>query len=472
MWDKLQRVFVVLVMVVLAVTLSACGSKVAKSSRVNPLSISEVSPPDTIQRLSRTLDRYMPQVTISSPRSDEVLPDTTVKVSVEVKDLPIFQSAIGLGPHIDVVLDERETRQIFDPSTPAVFENVTPGTHTVRVFASRPWDESFKNEGAYAQTTFHVLTRTGENVPRPDTPVLTYHSPVGTVGSDTVLLDFYLHNAPVPASLLDSKDPPSWQVRATVNGDSFTIEDWHPLYLKGLKPGRNWIKLEFLDAVGNPLPNLSNSIAQIVTYDPKQRDPLSLLLQGQTPPDVEQIVDPSYASPPETTPVVTPPPSPPPTPIPPTPETASPVISQPETEVPEVTEPTPVVPQPETEQPAEVTSPAPQPRFQLFRKKAKVKVETTPPIPEATPPVTEPVQAQPQPTESETVEEAQALPPPTAAESSPGEQPTPAAEVQTQEATPVQTSEEPKVGRFQSLKARYQKLEESSPVEVPAQLEE
>ncbi|MCS6959254.1 MAG: hypothetical protein RMK91_04315 [Pseudanabaenaceae cyanobacterium SKYGB_i_bin29] len=477
MWDKLQRVYILLLMVVLAVVLSACGSKVAKSSRVNTLSISEVSPPDIIQRLSRTLDRYMPQVTIVSPRSDEVLSDTTVKVAVEVKDLPIFQSAMGLGPHLDVVLDEREARQIYDPTTPAVFENVTPGTHTIRVFASRPWDESFKNEGAYAQTTFHVLTRTGEHVLRPDTPVLTYHSPIGTVGSDTVLLDFYLHNAPVPASLLDSKEPPSWQVRATVNGDSFTIEDWHPLYLKGLKPGRNWIKLEFLDPVGNPLPNLSNSIAQIVTYDPQQRDPLSLILQGQVPANVEQIVDPNYSPTPITpSPEVTTPPLESVSPTPAAPVSPTSEVTTPPQESAPPTPAAPVPPPPEvTTPPLEAPPPVKQPRFQLFRKKAKVEQPPAPteemmevqPQEKATPiPTEEAIKAQEIPAAPSNSEKAEEQPQGVSMEEvTPSPAPQPQSPAQEPQA-------EPKVGRFQSLKARYQKLEESTPPAIPEQLGE
>ena len=441
MWDKLRPIVSVVLFVILALGLVACGGKTSKLSRVNTLSISEVSPPAEIQRLNRSLDRYMPQVTILSPARDEVLDRTEVKVEVAVKDLPIFKSELGLGNHLDVVLDERESQEIYDPATPAIFTNVTPGTHTVRVFASRPWDESFKNEGAYAQATFHVLTPTGENVPRSDTPVLTYHSPIGTVGSDTVLLDFYLHNAPVPPSLLDSKEPSSWQVRATVNGESFAIEDWHPLYLKGLKPGRNWIRLEFLDNGGNPLPNISNSIAQIITYDPSLKDTKSLLFQGQTIPGIDQIVDPNFVKP-----------------VPPAP------VEEPVTKLPEV----------EVKEPSPAVPPVPEkaPRFQLFKKKAKVV-----PIPA---PVEEVQKEEPidnteqQPIESVApVEEKPIDVPPTSLKE---EEPTPPQQVEqpignTEEVAPTE-DKTPKTGRFQSLKARYQKMEQPPQEEVPLELSE
>ncbi len=492
----------------LAVWLVACGGKASKVSRVNTLSISEVSPPAEIVRLNRSLDRYMPQVTIVSPKSDQILDSTDVKVEVAVKDLPIFQSPLGLGNHIDVVLDERETQEIYDLSRPALFQNVHPGTHTLRVFASRPWDESFKNEGAYAQTTFHVLTRTGEHVPRTDTPVLTYHSPLGTVGSDTVLLDFYLHNAPVPASLLDSKEPSSWQIRATVNGDSFTIEDWHPLYLKGLKPGKNWIKLEFLDNVGNPLPNITNSIAHIITYDPQHKDTKSLLWQGQVIPTIDAIVDPTY---PVTQPAVETSNQVPQLPIkveeqttivPPIEEKSKPAEQVPiETPSPvEETIKTEEQPQP-TEEKAQPVKP---PRFQLFRKKAKVEEQKTivPPIEveskpaepapiETPPPVEETIKTEEQAkpaeegnkleeqaksTEEPIVKEQPVEEPIQAENQPPMESPSPVEETikaaeqpQPTEKT-IEAPPSPKPGRFQSLKERYQKQKMEQPVELPPEL--
>jgi hypothetical protein len=505
----------------LAVWLVACGGKASKVSRVNTLSISEVSPPAEIVRLNRSLDRYMPQVTIVSPKSDQILDSTDVKVEVAVKDLPIFQSPLGLGNHIDVVLDEREPQEIYDLSRPALFQNVHPGTHTVRVFASRPWDESFKNEGAYAQTTFHVLTRTGEHVPRTDTPVLTYHSPLGTVGSDTVLLDFYLHNAPVPASLLDSKEPSSWQIRATVNGDSFTIEDWHPLYLKGLKPGKNWIKLEFLDNVGNPLPNITNSIAQIITYDPQHKDTKSLLWQGQVIPTIDAIVDPNY---PVTQPAVEAPkveenPAPAPqlpikveeqtTIVPPMEEKSKPVEQAPIETPPPAEERIKTEEQPQpTEEKAQPVKP---PRFQLFRKKAKVGEPKTivPPIEaESQPPAQAPIETPPpveetikteeqaksveegskpeeqaQSTEEPIVKEqpieeaikAENQPPmetPTPVEATikAAEQPQPTEKTMKPEEKTIEAPPSPKPGRFQSLKERYQKQKMEQPVELPAEL--
>lgn len=464
MWEKLRPVVSVFVIICLAFWLAACGGKGTKLGQVKTLSISEISPPAEIQRLNRFLDRYMPQVSIISPQPDEVLATTDVTIGVAVRDLPLFKSGLGLGPHLDVVLDDREHAQVYDTNQPIVLNNVSPGTHTLRVFASRPWDESFKNEGAYAQTTFHVLTRTGEHIPRSDTPLLTYHSPMGSSTTDTVLLDFYLHNAPVPTTLLDSKEASNWQIRTTINGESFTIDDWHSLYLKGLKPGKNWIKLEFLDPLGNAIPNIGNSIAELVNYEPTTKDILSQLLEGATIPDIDQIVDPTYltakiAPPPIEEPII-----------------EAPVVTEPIKPI-EVVPPEPVeatteeqVPSPppteKVEKPA-IEKPAKSPRFQFFKSKAKVTPPVVTPAPqEVVPPAPESNPIELAPTEPigqfEKVKEPQIEEPIIPAATPTFDTIPPDREEAKEKETIIQN-------RFQSLKSRFQR-NENSPVEVPIEL--
>ena len=119
---------------------------------------SETAPPDVIQALRPSLEGYQPQVSILSPQVDEILPDNIVKVRLQVKDLPIFKDPQWqLGPHLHLILDNQPYIAVYDLNQPVVLSDLSPGTHTLRVFASRRWHESFKNEGAYAQYTFLVL---------------------------------------------------------------------------------------------------------------------------------------------------------------------------------------------------------------------------------------------------------------------------------------------------------------------------
>ena len=308
--------------VVLMTSLGGCGDrlpelpKVGKEKKaitVQVPQISEVSPPTAIQKLGRVLDRYQPQVSILSPKPEEVLEDNIINVQLQVKDLPIFKSDLGLGPHLEVILDNQPYKKIYNLDQPLTIKDLEPGTHTLRVFANRPWDESFKNEGAYAQSTFHVFTKTPNNNPESGQPLLTYNSPRGFYGSEPILLDFYLTNAPLHFVAEENPEDEivDWRVRVTVNGTSFSSDRWQPMYLKGFKPGKNWIQLEFRDELGNPINNVYNNTARLITYEPGDPDTLSKLVRGEIPlTELLAIVDPTYE--PETVEPETLPATPPP----------------------------------------------------------------------------------------------------------------------------------------------------------------
>jgi hypothetical protein len=305
-------------------------TRVAAKSKPAKLSgkIAEASPPEVIQQLRELLEKYQPQVSIATPKSNEVLQDNSVSVQFNVKDLPIFKDAkLGLGPHLHLFLDDQPYQAVYDASQPVILKDLAPGTHTIRAFASRPWHESFKNDGAYAQTTFHVFTKTPSNNPNPDLPLLTYSRPQAAYGAEPVMLDFYLTNAPLHlVAQEDAKDDvPDWRVQVTVNGDRFVLDRWQPIYLKGFKPGKNWIQLEYIDEKGNPVQNVFNNTARLFTYEPSGKDTLSKLTRGELSlAEARGIVDPNYkpeAKPVETpTPVVTPEPSPSPIPVVPIPK--------------------------------------------------------------------------------------------------------------------------------------------------------
>ncbi len=337
--------------------------------------LSEVNVPDSIAKLVPSLDKFQPQVQILSPQPDKILTDDRVSVKLEVSDLPIFKSPeLGLGNHLHVILDKQTDRDVYDLSQPLVFENLSAGTHTLRVFAARPWHESFKNEGAYAQTTFHVLTKTSENNPDPQQPLLTYGRPLGTYGVEPIMLDYYLTNAPSHLVANGSSDSLSdWRIRATVNDQQFIIDRWAPVYLQGFRPGKNWVRLELVDDLGNAIPNVYNDVVSIFTYDPQTKDTLAKLTKGELNPNLTLgLIDPDYivaTTTPVTSPVAIPTPIVAPTPIlPPTPQpipSPSPVIAATPQPIPNpvVIAPEPVaIPSPVgIVQPENLPSPAPLP---------------------------------------------------------------------------------------------------------------
>ena len=317
-----KTLHICLVIGLLTTLLTACGDRLTAtnlpSSETPHLPvvrgrISEVAPPVLIQELRPSLERYAPQVTILSPLAEQVFDDTQVTVKLQVSDLPIFQDdTLKLGPHLSLIVDNEPAAAIYDLKQPIILENLAPGTHTLRVLALRPWQESFKNDGAFAETTFHILTKTGKNAPDHNLPLLTYSSPQGIYGAEPILLDFYLSNAPLRLSNTANGDNnlQDWRIRVTVNGESFLLDTWEPIYLKGFNKGNNWVQLEFIDGKGNKVENEFNTSVRVISFDPSYQDGLSQLVRGDLSPTIARsIVDPNYKTIPrleEETPVIEP----------------------------------------------------------------------------------------------------------------------------------------------------------------------
>ena len=263
--------------------------------------MAEVSPPETLDTLKQIIDAYTPQVRILSPRPGEVVERSTVSVRFQVRGLPLFKDDTWqLGPHLHVFLDDQPYTAVYDASEPLVLEDLAPGTHTLRVFASRPWHESFKNEGAFDQRTFHIFSPTPQNAVNASAPLLTYSRPQGRYGAEPIMLDFYLTHAPLHLSAQeDPKDDlHDWRIRCTVNGQSFVFDQWQPIYLKGFQPGRNWVQLELIDETGRPIDNRFNNTVRVIDYQPGGTDTLSRLVRGELDlKAVASIIDPTYSPP-------------------------------------------------------------------------------------------------------------------------------------------------------------------------------
>ncbi len=327
---KISFLIKLLMVTIIVFNLTGCEEKAVSQEVFGKLAarpkisgqIFEVAPPLIIQELGRSLEVYQPQVSIVSPQPEEVLPDNKVKVRFQVKDLPIFKnSQLNLGPYLNVILDNQPYIAVYDVNQPLTLLDLAPGTHTLRVFASRPWHESFKNVGAYAQIKFHIFTKTEDNTPDLSLPLLTYNRPQGSYSAEPILLDFYLTNAPLPILAKNNPEDPmaDWRIRCTINGETFVLDRWQSVYLKGFKPGKNWVKLEFLDHQGNPVINAFNSTTRTITYDPDSKDTLAQIFRGELPLEqVRGIVDPQYTAKipqPEPTPTVTSTPEPKPEPV-------------------------------------------------------------------------------------------------------------------------------------------------------------
>lgn len=256
----------------------------AKPPIPNVENIAEVATPILISQLNENFAQNQPQVKILSPQNDEVLNTNNVSVSLEVKGLDIFKDeALKMGAHLHFFVDDQPYQAIYTTESSIELKDLSPGTHTIRVFASRPWHESFKNEGAYAQTTFHVFTPTEDNNPSADLPLLTYSRPQGVYSAEPIMLDFYLTNTPLHVVAKENPDDDiaDWRIRVTINGESFLLDTWQPIYLTGFNKGQNWVKLEFIDDNGNVIKNAFNSTVRVIDFQPKVKDTLAKLVTNK-----------------------------------------------------------------------------------------------------------------------------------------------------------------------------------------------
>jgi len=160
------------------------------------------------------------------------------------------------GQHIHLILDNQPYFAHYENTFERELE---PGHYIMLAFLSRSYHESVKNNSSYKVTQFTV----GDVDEEPadlSAPHMFYSRPKGTYkGKDTekVLLDFFLVNTTLSAD--------GNKVKATVNGQEFTIDSWQPYFLEGLPMGENTIKLELVDKDGNFIEGPFNRVERTVT---------------------------------------------------------------------------------------------------------------------------------------------------------------------------------------------------------------
>jgi hypothetical protein len=126
--------------------------------------LSEVERPQKIkdQTAQRgAQDEAKPTLRFVQPREGSTVAGSTVKLQLALSgDLKGYQPhkdpATGMGNHIHVILDNQPYEAYYNLGEPFELRNVTEGKHTLRVFASRPWHESYKNDGSFQMVAFTV----------------------------------------------------------------------------------------------------------------------------------------------------------------------------------------------------------------------------------------------------------------------------------------------------------------------------
>jgi len=236
-------------------------------------------------------DAATPTLKIVSPAKDATINGSTVEVKLDLSGdlqgyMPHKDPATQKGNHIHIILDNQPYEAYYEINQPFELRNVSEGQHTLRVFPSRPWHESYKNDGAFQMVTFTVkgggdatrptTTNSGQTMASPAAgatparegkdyapsqagnidpakPLLTYSRPKGEYKSedaDPIMIDFWLLNGKLQSN------GGEYRVRYSVDGgEARFIDTWEPIWLSGWTSGKHSVKVELVDKNGNLVDN-------------------------------------------------------------------------------------------------------------------------------------------------------------------------------------------------------------------------
>lgn len=164
----------------------------------------------------------------------------------------------GKGQHIHFILNNQPYSAHYEPN---IIKEIPAGVHHLVAFLSRSYHESVKNDNSMVVRKLVVGENAQDSIGLDmDAPTLIYSRPKGTyVGKDTenMLLDFFVLNTELSET--------GNKVKATINGEEFTITQWVPHVVTGLPMGEVTIKLELVDAEGTMIPGPFNTVERTVT---------------------------------------------------------------------------------------------------------------------------------------------------------------------------------------------------------------
>lgn len=316
---KLTRLHLILISAVALTLFGACSA----DNQNHTTAVTTVTPPPVqvlkeVPRPQKIVDDMKargeqdtakPTIEILSPANNSVINGPTVQVRLKLSgDLKGYQPhkdpASGKGNHIHVILDNQPYEAYYELGQPFELRNVVEGKHTLRVFPSRPWHESYKNDGAFQMAMFTVkgggdaakptTTNSGQvmannnvnvaNAPSPKPnmsantnaspappregkdmaaskagdidaakPLLTYSRPKGEykdADAATIMIDFWLTNVKLKG------DGGEYRVRYIIDDDDAKfIDKWEPVWLSGWLAGKHTVRLELVDKDGKPVDN-------------------------------------------------------------------------------------------------------------------------------------------------------------------------------------------------------------------------
>ena len=205
------------------------------------------------------------ELALNDPSKDEYPTGEKVSFDFGVKNYQLAEQTAGhdacdcnnsaKGQHIHLILNNKPYKALYKTK----FDTALKAGHYVAVsFLSRSYHESVKNKNAFKVKQFSVGKK-GKDVDLTK-PMLVYSRPKGEYkgkDAENVLLDFYLLNTELSEN--------GNRVVATINEKQFILTKWTGYAIKGLKMGKNNIKLELVDKDGEVIPGEFNTVKRTIT---------------------------------------------------------------------------------------------------------------------------------------------------------------------------------------------------------------
>lgn len=155
------------------------------------------------------------------------------------------------GQHIHYILNNKPYLAKYEAE---FTEKADAGANVVLCFLSRSYHESLKNNASVVVQHFDMPAN--GNAPTVDIeqdPILFYSRPKGDykqLDGDKILLDFYLLNTDL--------EQEGYSVRATIDGEVWTINKWDAYFIEGMELGAHTVRLELVDGNGQVVPGPFN----------------------------------------------------------------------------------------------------------------------------------------------------------------------------------------------------------------------
>ncbi|HRI00451.1 MAG TPA: hypothetical protein PK006_05295 [Saprospiraceae bacterium] len=220
--------------------ISACKQKNQKEEAVMAAQVFSTEPMSSSPEYS---DAGIQSMDYRDGKFNFSISGSSYALGVQTSDAPAKTCANSdKGQHIHLIIDDKPYEAKYEPQ---FSYKVADGSHYVMAFLSRSYHESIKSPKAHVLVKAEIKDSGFVKVEPVTAPMLFYSRPKGIyIGKDAqnVMLDFYLSNCNLGNQ---------YKVKAEVAGNSFVLDEWKPVLMKGLPMGEHTMKLSLVDSAGN-----------------------------------------------------------------------------------------------------------------------------------------------------------------------------------------------------------------------------